>query len=434
MIAVPGSTPSIRISVSSPFILYDAAPGVKSPNISGVNNCSSIPDRICAVQADRRQVLRNRVFAFLIPWFMDGGIVFLQTAMPLMVVRLGASALLLGSIGWIGQAFRLPVCLFAGQLSERVGRVSVIVPAACLFGLGCVLMSSATSPWQVLPCYVIALASIGSFYPPLQALIGDVSQHSELRKSLGAFNLGWCTGSAVAALCAPILVGSGLARTLQAGAGASFTAALLVLCWRWSSKRARQTASANGPSNPPSPESLLLLARIGHFVSYYGYSTIRIMFPKYAISGLGWSDVLVAWATAQHLVGLGLGVALAGVSGWWRGKLWPIAGALAMMMVSGAVGAISHTLVPTALAFFAFGFSQSVVYTAALYYGLSAAGNRGRNAGVHESLVAAGGISGCLLGGIAAQQIGLAAPLVLLAVLSGLALVLVLFLGFQRKQ
>ncbi len=381
-----------------------------------------------------RQTIRNRVFVFLIPWFMDCGIVFLQTAMPLIVVRLGASALILGTIGWIGQAFRLPMCLFVGQFSERVGRIVIIVPAACAFALGCLLMSFAGSPWQILPCYVIALASVGGFYAPLQALVGDVSQRHELRKNLGAFNLGWCAGSAVAALCVPFLVSWGLDRTLYAGSAAGLVAASLVLLWHSCCHRKQNGATTEIQEEASTYGWLLLISRIGHFVSYYGYSTIRIMFPKHAITGLGWTEVMVTWATAQHLVGLGVGVTVAGLSGWWRGKVWPIAGALGIMTVSAVVATLSRIVVPTALAFFAFGLSQGIVYTAALYYGLSADGARGRNAGVHESLVAAGGISGCLLGGIAAQKVGLVAPVVLLSVLSCFALTAVLFFGSRTDK
>jgi len=380
------------------------------------------------------KAIRKRIYVFLIPWFMDGGIVFLQTAMPLLVVRLGASALLLGSIGWIAQAVRLPVCLLSGHLSERVGRTAVIVPAACSCAIGCLLMSFAKSPWQVMPFYVLALASIGGFYAPLQALIGDVSERGELRNNLGAFNIGWCAGSAVAALVAPILVRLGLNITLYAGAAASLTAAVLVLSWQRASRRKCREQTPDVQEQHANQSLLLLIARIGHFLSYYGYSTIRIMFPKYAITGMGWSEVTVTWVTAQHLVGLSLGIMVVSASGWWRSRLWPLAGAQLVMAASALLAVTAHTPVPVAIAFFAFGVSQSVVYTAALYYGISGSGKRGRNAGVHESLVAAGGISGCLVGGLAAQKIALGAPFVILAGLAGLALVVSLILGFAKKK
>ena len=355
---------------------------------------------------------------------MDGGIVFLQTAMPLLAVRLGASAIMLGTIGWVAQAVRLPVCLASGHLSERVGRATIIVLAACGCALGCGLMAFARSPWQVMPLYVLALASIGAFFAPLQAMIGDMSERGQLRRNLGSYNIGWCVGSAVAALCAPALVRAGLPATFYAGAGANLTAAILVLAWRRGhASRAAVEKAADSTDPYPTYGSLLLIARMGHFVSYFGYSTIRILFPKYAITELGWSEVMVATVVAQQLVGLGAGILVANASPWWRGKLWPqIAAQLVMMVCAGSVLWVRS---PVALggAFFGFGVAQSVVYTSALYYGLSGCKERGKSAGIHESRVAAGGVSGCLLGGIGAQSITLVAPFALLAGLAGLCVV-----------
>ncbi|MGQ9456543.1 MAG: MFS transporter [Armatimonadota bacterium] len=374
----------------------------------------------------KQQNNRDRIYSFLIPWLMDGGIVYLQTAMPLLAVRLGASAFLLGSIGWIAQAFRLPMCLVSGYLSERIGRTKIIVPAAISFAVGCLLMSFAQSAWHVLPFYVIAMSSIGSFYAPLQAFIGDVSKSEELRRNLGAFNMGWCTGSAAAALFTPALVCLGLNITLYVGTFASLLAASLVLSWQRNPKHELANNTSAQHSQPTNHSSLLLIARIGHFLSYYGYSTIRILFPKYAISGLGWTEVAVTWVTAQHLVGLSLGIIVASASGWWRGKLWPILGA--QLIMTGAAGAAALTRIPPlfALTFFAFGIAQSIVYTAALYYSISGTGKRGKNTGIHESLVAAGGISGCLIGGLVADKIGLAAPLKVLSLLGCLGMIAML--------
>jgi len=365
---------------------------------------------------------------------MDGGIVFLQTAMPLLVVRLGASAMLLGTIGWVAQAVRLPVCLASGQMSERVGRARIIVPAACGCALGCGLMAFARSPLTIMALYVLALASIGAFFAPLQAMIGDMSERGQLRKNLGAYNVGWCVGSAVAALCAPALVGAGLPAAFYAGAGANLMAAVLVLSWRRGhAARAAVEEAQDSADSYPTYGSLLLIARMGHFVSYFGYSTIRILFPKYAITGLGWSEVTVATVVALQLVGLGAGILVANASAWWRGKLWPqIAAQLVMMVCAGSVLWVRSPMLLGG-AFFGFGAAQSVVYTSALYYGLSGRKDRGRNTGIHESLVAAGGITGCLLGGIVGQEIALVAPFGVLAGLAGLCLLVTIAVWRLRR-
>ena len=363
------------------------------------------------------------MYSLLVPGFMDGGIVFLQTAMPLLAVRLGASVMLLGTIGMVAQAVRLPICFTSGHLSERLGRAAICVPAACLCALGCGFLGLAKSNAQVMVLYTFAIASFGAFYPPLQAMIGDVSERGQLRKNLGMFNVGWCVGGAVTALGARWLIGAGLASLFYVAAGMNLLAGMLVLTWRRGATR--RPVASDAPESEPGDDygSLLLVARMGHFISFYGYGTIRILFPKVAISQLHWSEATVATVVAQLLVGLGAGILVCNAAPWWRGKLWPLVMAQLVMCACAASVLWTRTPVLVGAAFFGFGVAQSTVYTSALYYGLSGRKDRGKNAGIHESLVAAGGISGCLFGGIVAQKIALSAPFGLLACLAGACVV-----------
>ena len=350
---------------------------------------------------------------------MDGGIVLLQTAVPLLAVRLGASAILLGAMGVVAQTARLPMCFTSGRLSEKLGRTAICVPAACVFAAACALLGLAKSNAQVMALYAFTVASIGAFYPPLQAMIGDVSERGQLRKNLGMFNVGWCTGSAVMGLAARWLLGPGLQWLFFTGAAMALTAAGLVLNWRRGATK--HSVAADAPDTDPGDDygPLLLIARMGHFISFYGYATTRILFPKLAISQFHWSEATVATVVAQFLVGLGIGILVCSAAPWWRGKLWPLV--FSQLAMAAAAASVYWVRSPALIgaAFFAFGVAQSITYTAALYYGLSARANRGKNTGIHEGLVAGGSISGCLLGGIVAQSIALTAPFVLLACLAG---------------
>lgn len=372
---------------------------------------------------------------------MESGLIMMQTAVPLLAVRLGASWLMLGTIGWVAQAIRMPICFTSGHLSERMGRAKIIVPAALVCAAMTAALSQAHSNKAVMILYAIALASLGAFYPPLQAKIGDVSERGQLRKNLGMFNVGWCVGGAVAAAIAGQLVGSGLSTLFYVGTACCLVAAILVLTWRGTPVTHEQ---ANFPPYEGGTEGgvaedfgpLLFISRMGHFVGFFGFSVIRILFPKVGLSSFGWSEVLVAKVVATFLWGLGAGILIANISPWWRGKLWPqissqcvmlacAAGlALACSQMILAVPMLAFARSPFAIGalFFGYGFAQSISYTGALYYGLSSRKGKGTNTGIHETLVAAGSVSGCLLGGIAAQRIGAAAPFILMAGLAGIAL------------
>jgi hypothetical protein len=382
---------------------------------------------------------------------MECGLVMLQTAMPLLAVRLGASYMMLGAIGWVAQAIRTPVCLTSGHLSERVGRPAISVPSAVICGIMIVVLSRAQSPWQIFVPYAIALAAIGAFYPPLQAMIGDVSQLGQLRKNLGVFNIGWCVGGAVAAWVAGMLIpasvhmtkavnravegsaGAGLSTVFYVGAVCCVVSAVLILTWR--AKRVAHSAveDESGVTQDVGDDfgPLLPISRIGHFIGFFGYSIVRILFPKLGLTTFGWSEPTVAKVIAVFLWGLGTGILVANVSPWWRGKLWPqLTAQFAMLACAVGVGlvcspAFAYMQAPFVVGalFFVFGMAQSITYTGALYYGLSSRKGKGTNTGIHEALVSSGCVSGCLIGGIVAEKISIVAPWVVLAGLAGVSMI-----------
>ncbi len=361
--------------------------------------------------------MTDRRYSLLIPWFMDGALALVQTAMPLLALRLGADPITLGSIGWIAQAVRLPICFTSGHLSEKLGRATIIVPAAGLIALASIGLAFAGSNLQVILYYTISLAAIGAFYPPLQAMIGDVSRRGELTKNLGAFNIGWCIGGSIAALGAGWLVRLGLSAAFYTACGGFVTAGLLVMAWR--RRQTKQIRTQVEEATPAAQDTgpLLTIARMGHFMGFFGYAIVRILFPQVGKS-MGWSESTIALVVAWILVGQATGMLAANASPWWRGKLWPQVGAQSLMLVSALVAWRAVSPIVLGASFFCIGLSLSTAYTAALYHGLSSRANRGRNTGIHEGIVAAGGISGSLLGGVTAQMISLRAPYIIMACLA----------------
>ena len=372
--------------------------------------------------------MKDRIYSFLIPWFSDGAFALAATAAPLLALRFGADAMVLGVMGFAAHAIRVPLCLTFGQVSERVGRTQIAVPAMFVAAVGMVGLALS---WGIVPVavfYWLLVACAGAFYPPLQALIGDVSRRGHLRKNLGAFNLGWCIGGAVAALGAGWLVLFGLPLVAYVAAGAALVSVALVVAWR--GKPAAEAQESPG-GLPDYPESLLLIARMGLFTGFFGYSIIRNVFPKLG-QDLGWSDPRIAKVVAMVLVGQAAGMLAATASPWWRGKLWPQVGAQGVMIVSACGMVVASSPALLGACFLAVGFALSVAYSGALYYGLSSRTSRGRNTGIHESLVSAGYTVGSLLGGIAAQFASPRAPYVVLACLAAACVVWTLYLSRTR--
>lgn len=358
--------------------------------------------------------MNNRRFSLLIPWFMDGATALIFATVPLLALRFHADAMLLGAMGWIPQAVRLPICFTSGHLSEKYGRVKLIVPAACAVALAGVGLANTHSNAFILVYSILAVAAIGSFYPPLQAMVSDKSGRGELTKNLGAFNIGWCLGGAAMAMSVRWLVLYGLHNIFYLAAIGAVVAAALVILWARRGSSLPSQAAADDTPFPEYPSYLLLIARLGHFTGFFGLAIIRFLFPQLG-HNLGWSESSVATITGLAVAGQGVGMLITNTGPWWRGKLWPQLMAQGMLLTCGITITLVSSPVLIGAAAFVLGTALSVAYTAALYHGLAARKSKGRNAGLHEALVAAGSIAGCLLGGLAAQHISLRAPYVLIA-------------------
>lgn len=373
--------------------------------------------------------MRNRFYSLIVPWFADGAMAFMQRAMPLLAVQLGVGPGLLGIMGASGQIVRLPLTLISGNLSEKVGRATVIVPAAVIIAAAAVGLGFTHTPAGILLFYAIGLGAFGVFYPPLQALIGDVSHPKRLRKNLGAFGIGWCVGGAMAGLTAGWLVKRGLPLTFFFGAGYVLVAGALALVWSRTTRpyvpnpsenEAEQTVDQTGWM---SPGKLLVISRMGLVTGVFGVAAVGILFTPVAINILHWSKAETATIGSMAMVGQAVSVLSTYASAWWRGKLWPQIAAQSVLLACGIVICLASSKLILALAFLGVGLAHGIAYTAALYHGLMTGPSKGRQGGMHECIVSCGHIAGNILGGLVAQRIAPRAPFAMLSVLAVLCLI-----------
>jgi len=349
---------------------------------------------------------------------MDGMIQIVQVPLPLLALRFGASPWFLGMLGWSAQSIRLPVCLISGTLSEMVGRMCVMIPALVMAVAACMGFAAAQNNTQVFLLNFLFVISLGAFYPAFQAFLGERSPKGELRKNLSAFNIGWTVGGTLCGLVAGYAFA--VFRGLPFVIGGTLVILVFVLVVTWSKTQLPESGSSSGDNEAPpteGPGALLGVARISHFLGFFAYGSVRLLFPKLARS-LGISEGEIGLMIGILLAGQGVGILLSSLGPWWRGKLWPQLLAQGLTLVSALIvfGASSERLF--ALAFLLQGVGLGIAYSSALYYGLQTRANMGRNTGIHESLVAGGHIFGSLSAGAAAQFASLRAPYLVTAVVT----------------
>jgi len=365
---------------------------------------------------------RARINSFLLPLFIDGMMGLVQTSVPLLALRFGASAWFLGMLGWVPQSLRLPICLISGRVSERHGRPRVMVPAVIMMFICCIAFTLAPNKLYVLIIYSLLMMSGGQFYTALEAFIGDHSPKGELRKNLSSFNIGWSIGGAICAVMAGFLF---VSRTfLPFGLGAVLVIVGMAILISWSREPIvghHSNEDFSTVSTSDDPGSLLTIARISHVLLFLGAAMIRSILPKLGAE-LGMGEATIGVIMGIAIVGQFAGMLIAGMSSWWRGKLWPLILSQGALSIAGLAVYFSSSAYVFAFATFLYGLSLAVAYTIALYCGLQDRKNMGHNTGIHESLATIGLIAGSFIGGLSAQLISTRAPYFIISVVALLSM------------
>jgi MFS family permease len=384
---------------------------------------------------EKAQRLRTRLYSFAIAAGMDGMLGFVILATPLFAIKLGATAWQLGMLGWVSQLVRVPFTLFSGRISDKIGRMRVIYPSAILGAVGCVGLVFSHSYAAVLVWYTAVMVAMGGFYPALMAFIGDRSPQGQLRKNLSFFNAGWASSCTVCGLAVGVLLPLGVWTPFGAGAVLVSLGMLLVFIWSRLPYRSSPDASTEpDPQDAPaSPGPLLLIARIGLFLTVFGFAVITSLFPKLG-KELAMSDSKISVIVGMLLVGQAAGIFTAGASPWWRGKLWPHLLAQSATLLAGIVILSTSSSVVFGTAFLVIGTAVGITYSAALYYSLQSRSEMGKNTGIHEAMIAVASIAGNLAGGATAQMFTLRTPYLVMAGLSGVTIVVSVGFWMMKKN
>ena len=374
---------------------------------------------------------------------MDGGFFLIMVAMPFKVLALGGGALQLGLVAAIGALTYIVCAPLAGRASDRVNRSGL-----CLSG-GLVLIACAVAAWLIRRLDLLLALQVAMglgkalYWPVVQATLGDLSPSGMRLRVLGRFNVAWSGGKTAGFVLGGLLLSAcGFGAVLLAGAGCVAAAYLLL-------PRAELAAASRlaGRSSPPpsrQPDLPLagaarldvfrLMSWIANTAAYGAFGILAHHLPQWFLHHQ-WDSRFYGWfigaiLASQTLVLLALGGPLQ--LAWSARRLWLPQG----------LGLVAIVAIPLLTEFAALlvvapfiGIACGVSYAASIYYSLEAPAARGRNAGIHEGLIGAGGFLPPLLAGILVRAgCGLSAPYLLAAALLCGSLLLQVGVYWRRRE
>jgi MFS family permease len=324
-------------------------------------------------------------------------------------------------------------CLLVGRLADRFGsRMLVILGAAFCALIQTRIASAPSRDW--LAAYIVLDAFGRSFFwSPIQAWLGRGRSRAELTRTFGTFNLFWTIGFMTGPLVGGLL--------FQKGAEYAYTfnaicCAIIVLL-------AIVSRTDNDPNRTGASDGLEVLIEAPHLIAKPAYRLIddRLLIASWIANSANWfmlscvRSLLQYFAPTIHVDKSAQSVILSLTSfaqlltfivlsrtDAWHYQLRPILLAqgvaiVGMLMVFGATG---PWLLAAGLCFT--GMCGGVSYTASLFYSTHGRTDAGKKTGIHEGLLAIGALLGPLLGGALGARWSPAAPFLLCAVVTGLAM------------
>ncbi|MBI2298606.1 MAG: MFS transporter [Armatimonadetes bacterium] len=316
-----------------------------------------------------------------------------------------AGARTTGLVLSIGTAVYLCSTILMGHLGDRVGTRRMTFLGAGLMALCTLGMVSVRTPWGLALPFAGRGLGAAMFWPSLAGWIGRGAGGAELHRRMAAYNIGWSSGSVVGSFLGGVAYqGLGPQRSLAWFTLGVVAAAMVILCL----PALGAAAGADGAAGPPpSPRTDRWRAWLGMWVAFFVIASLRTHFPRYARLRYGFdphdiSACVVMLSASQMLVFLYLGV---------RRPRLALATWLARSQALAAVGlAALTTRWPTLglLGLVAAGLNGGLAYTASIYHSLHGRADPARQGGINEMMVGSGSMLGAALGGLVAQQFGVA--------------------------
>jgi MFS family permease len=327
-------------------------------------------------------------------------------SIPFKALHLGASPLSQGSLGAAVMGAYALMVRVSGRASDRLPRLTLARLSCVGILAGCLAVTTAASVTQMLLAAPLLGGSVAFFWPCVQASVGDRSSAAELGGHLSRFNLSWSTGKG----CGFFLAGALLARFGPAFVitVASCVAFCLFFVLPFAPFHATRVVAAV-PDVAPRPDNGVDRARrfrrmawLANGAAYGVSATLTYHYPR-LVEAHGWSPRVFGFFAGgiyatQTLVFLA-STRLARAWQFRRAPLYApqlclVAGIVSLPLASGA------RLATTAVVF---GLALAACYTASIYYSLLGRAERGRNAGMHESLIGVGSMCVPLIGGAVAR-------------------------------
>ena len=229
----------------------------------------------------------NRYRIYVSSFLMDMVCAFVVGAGAVYAIELGAGAMELGLLGATGAAFYVISCIFSGKLCDLVPRRGIILSAAVLAALSCLMLTRAEALSELYIFYSGFHVGIGFFWPALQALLADSRHAKSLAVTLGNFCIFWSLGFTAGHYICGYL--TEVSATLPFAWCVAPSVAILIICFTLSEIEGKEKGASADFLIRTNAQTRVLWKRflvsgwLANFTLVFTLSSAKMLFPKLAL-------------------------------------------------------------------------------------------------------------------------------------------------------
>ena len=299
-------------------------------------------------------------------------------------------------------------CIFIRPLFDRIlPRYAMIIATFCMFALILSIPFVNSIVW-ICVLYGLFGFSVALFWPPMMAWLSRRIEGAELSKAISRFNFSWSAGLIISPFLAGWLSERAAGLPLYCGSslflltGFMIGGAILTLPGVRKDRETELSASSKKRNGEDTP--IRYPAWVGVYTAWVVVAVIGIIFPIYARDYLAMSKSTIGLLLLSRALFMTIGFVVLGRMTFWHFKSIPmLSGQVCLAVLLILIVYVGSPLL-LGLVLAVIGLLVALSYSNSIFHGVSGSVNRASRMAVHESLLSAGLISGCSIGGMLYQR------------------------------
>jgi MFS family permease len=300
-------------------------------------------------------------------------------------------------------------CLFLRPLFDRLlPRYTMIIATFCMSALALSIPLVSSIVW-VYVLYGLCGFSNSLFWPPLMAWLSRRIEGVKLSKIVSKFNFSWSMGLIISPFLAGWLSERAAELPLYSGGSLFLLSSFMIVGGILVLPGIRKDREIELPAKIQKVEkgkdtAVRYPAWVGLYTSYVVMGVIFVIFPVSARDDLSMTKSIIGLLLLSHALFMTIGFIILGRTAFWHFKSSPMFLGQASLAILLILMVYAHSPLFLGLIFAALGLTVALSNSSSLFHGVSGSTDRAKRMAIHESLLAAGFVSGSSLGGLLYQR------------------------------